>query len=146
MVDHVVVLVVTLAVSVAFNLPRFGSQNLAAWLVCANLALFTERSAGASMLRDIHGWIQLLCMFCDSFFSLFFYRSQSLWLPNRFRPQWPEAAFCSEDGKDSFFTCDYFTHLDTRQLQRRVKNEADVRQGQHIRLFYRNVFSQSVDP
>lgn len=49
--------------------------------------------------------------------------------------QWPERAFCSEDGKDSFFTCEYFAHLDTRQLQRRVKNEAEVtRQG-----FPRNV-------
>lgn len=28
---------------------------------------------------------------------------------------------------DSFFTCDYFRHLNTRDLQRRVKNEAEVR-------------------
>ncbi|CAM9823055.1 unnamed protein product [Ascophyllum nodosum] len=39
---------------------------------------------------------------------------------------WPERAFCSEDGKDSFFTCEYFSHLDTRELQRKVKNEAEV--------------------
>ena len=34
--------------------------------------------------------------------------------------------FCSEDGKDSFFTCEYFSHLETRELQRKVKNEAEV--------------------
>lgn len=41
--------------------------------------------------------------------------------------QWPERAFCSEDGAGSFFTCDYFEHLDVRPLQRMVKNEVDVR-------------------
>eukprot|EP00903_Cladosiphon_okamuranus_P018385 g16911.t1 len=48
------------------------------------------------------------------------------WMARRSSVQWPEAAYCSEDGKGSFFTCDYFTHLDTRELQRRVKNEAEV--------------------
>lgn len=40
--------------------------------------------------------------------------------------QWPERAYCSEDGKESFFTCDYFKDLGIRPLQRRVKNEDQV--------------------
>eukprot|EP00904_Undaria_pinnatifida_P005266 jgi/Undpi1/186/HiC_scaffold_1.g00183.m1 len=48
------------------------------------------------------------------------------WVARRSSVQWPERAYCSEHGRDSFFTCDYFNHLDTRQLQRRVKNEAEV--------------------
>ncbi|CAM9414867.1 unnamed protein product, partial [Hapterophycus canaliculatus] len=51
------------------------------------------------------------------------------WMARRSSVQWPERAFCSEDGKGSFFTCDYFEHLDVRPLQRMVKNEADVRTG-----------------
>ncbi|CAN0043798.1 unnamed protein product, partial [Laminaria digitata] len=48
------------------------------------------------------------------------------WVARRSSVQWPERAYCSEDGRESFFTCEYFSHLDTRQLQRRVKNEAEV--------------------
>ncbi|CAM9458894.1 unnamed protein product [Ectocarpus sp. 13 AM-2016] len=51
------------------------------------------------------------------------------WMARRSSVQWPERAFCSEDGRDSFFTCEYFSHLDTRELQRKVKNEADVVRG-----------------
>lgn len=63
---------------------------------------------------------------------LFLFQSSFVPLSNVSIRQWPEAAYCSEDGKGSFFTCDYFTHLDTRQLQRRVKNEVEVRRGETI--------------
>ncbi|CAM9468996.1 unnamed protein product, partial [Choristocarpus tenellus] len=53
------------------------------------------------------------------------------WMARRSSVQWPERKYCSENGAadGTYFVCDYFRHLGTRELQRKVKNDKAVVQG-----------------